>query len=72
MLAAALSADSLVTGIGAGLNDTALIPLLLCTAVMGALSVIGGSYIGRHMVFTGRINLQWIGGVLLIILAFVK
>lgn len=71
-LAAALSADSLISGAGAGLKGVALIPLLICGFAAGMLAVCGGAYIGRHVVFTGRLNLQWIGGVLLLILAFVK
>ena len=71
-LAAALSADSLVTGLGAGLDGISFIPLILWSVVVGVISICGGAYIGRHVVFTGRINLQWIGGILLIMLAFTK
>lgn len=72
LLAAALSADSAVTGIGAGLSGIALLPLLGLSFGIGLLAVLGGAYIGRHLIFTGNLNLQWIGGVLLIILAVLK
>ncbi|MBQ8826645.1 MAG: manganese efflux pump [Oscillospiraceae bacterium] len=71
-LAAALSADSLVTGIGAGLDGISIIPLVLFSIVIGIISICGGAYIGRHVIFTGKINLQWIGGILLIVLALMK
>ena len=72
LLAAALSADSLVTGTGAGLEGLMLLPLLMCAAAAGVISIGAGAYIGRHVVFTGQLNLQWIGGILLIVLAFIK
>ena len=72
ILAAALSADSLVTGMGAGLDGMDIIPLLLFSAVSGVISICSGTYIGRHIIFTGKLNLQWIGGILLILLAFTK
>ncbi len=72
VLAAALSADSAVTGAGAGLSGIALLPMLVLSFAIGLISVLGGAYTGRHIIYTGNMNLQWIGGVLLIILALVK
>lgn len=70
ILAAALSADSLITG--AGMAGAAILPLMAVSFAAGIISVNAGSYIGRHVIFTGRLNLQWLGGVLLIILALIK
>lgn len=68
-LAVLLSADSLVTGVSVGLGDISLLPLIISSFVIGFLSVIIGGYIGKRIIYTGKINLQWVCGIILIIIA---
>lgn len=68
-LAVLLSADSLVTGVSVGLGDISLPPLIAASFVIGFLSVAAGGYIGKKIVYTGSINLQWICGIILIVIA---
>ncbi len=71
-LSVALSADSLVTGVGAGLGETDL-PLLGTAAfAAGLIAVAAGQYLGRRLVSTFKINMGWLCGAALIILAFLK
>lgn len=71
-LSAALSADSLITGVGAGLERLAL--PILGAAVFGAsmLSLAAGQRLGRKLISTFKINLGWLCGAVLILLAFLK
>lgn len=69
-LSAALSADSVVTGVGAGLGSISLPLLSLMTFAAGLLSVTCGERLGRKIVSSLRINLGWLCGTILIILAF--
>lgn len=64
-----LSADSLVTGVSVGLGEIALPPLIIASFVIGFISIILGSFIGKKIVYTGSINLQWICGIILIVIA---
>lgn len=72
VLSAALSADSLITGVGAGLGQLAL--PVLSAGVFGAsmLSLAAGQRLGRKLVSTFKINLGWLCGAVLILLAFLK
>ncbi len=72
VLSAALSADSLITGVGAGLEQLAL--PILSAGVFGAsmLSLAAGQRLGRKLVSTFKINLGWLCGAVLILLAFLK
>lgn len=70
VLSAALSADSVVTGVGAGLGTISLPLLSLLTFGAGLLSIICGERLGRKIVSSLRINLGWLCGAILIILAF--
>lgn len=70
VLSAALSADSVVTGISAGLGSISLPLLSAMTFVIGIISVICGERLGRRIVSSLNINLGWLCGAVLIILAF--
>ncbi|MEA5010543.1 MAG: manganese efflux pump [Angelakisella sp.] len=71
-LAIALSLDSLAAGLGVGLGGSATflaagIALALC---MGTISVVAGCKLGRY--FCGKIDLGWLGGIMLIFLGISK
>lgn len=71
-LSVALSADSLVTGISAGLGGTAFVPLMVMAFFTGISATAAGAFIGRHIISTRKVNLQLICGIILIALAFFK
>lgn len=71
-LSVALSADSLVTGISAGLGEIDLPVLAAGVFAAGLLSVLIGWRIGRKLASALNINLGWLCGAVLIILAFLK
>ena len=70
VLSAALSADSVVTGISAGLGSISLPLLSVMTFAAGLISVKSGEKLGRKIVSSFNINLGWLCGAVLIILAF--
>ncbi|MDE6763899.1 MAG: manganese efflux pump [Oscillospiraceae bacterium] len=71
-LAAALSADSLVTGVSAGL-DSLNVPLLAVVSfAAGLMSISLGCQLGRKISSSLKINLGWLCGAALIVLAFLK
>lgn len=71
-LAAALSADSLVTGVSAGLDDLNVPILAVVSFAAGLLSISLGCRLGRKIASTLNINLGWLCGAVLIVLAFIK
>ncbi len=64
--AAALSLDSLTTGLGAGIGAEWMLPCLGLALVLGFTLTLLGAVIGTRC---GRRHLQWLGGVMLIVLA---
>lgn len=71
-LAAALSMDSLVSGFGAGLDLQHPGILLGCTFFLHLCAVGGGCALGRKLSGGRELNLSWLGGVLLILLALLR
>lgn len=72
VLSAALSADSLITGIGAGFGKIALPILSAGVFAASMLSLAAGQRLGRKLVSTFKINLGWLCGAVLIVLAFLN
>ncbi len=70
-LAVALSADSLVTGVSAGLSEICLPLLAFGAFAAGMLSICIGCLLGRKIISTLKINLGWLCGAVLILLAFI-
>lgn len=70
-LAVALSADSLVTGISAGLGNMNMSLLCALSFLAGIASVSLGWRLGRKIVTSLNLDLGWLCGVILIVLAFV-
>lgn len=71
-LGAALSLDSAAAGFGAGV--TALSPLLvgIQALAVGGLAILAGCFLGNKLAERTQLNLSWLSGALLILLAFLK
>ena len=67
--AAALSLDSLASGLGAGIETAWILPCLGLTLVLGFTLTLLGAHLGKRCK-TRR--LQWLGGVMLILLGVVR
>lgn len=65
--AAAMSIDSLASGIGAGLTGAGIPLCLTLTLVLGYVLTILGSVLGRHC--RSRSRFSWLGGAMLVVLA---
>lgn len=70
-LSVALSADSLVTGVSAGLGRMSALSLAVPAFAVGFGAVLLGSFIGKHAVFTGNFDLQRLCGLILVVIAFI-
>lgn len=72
VLSAALSADSVVTGISSGALDLNL-PLLSAVCFLtGIPAVLMGVLLGKKLHSALKINLGWLSGAVLIVLAFLR
>lgn len=71
-LSLALSIDSLAVGFGAGMATFNLLEIIIFSFLFAMLSVILGSYIGYKLAERTDLNLSWLSGILLIILAIMK
>ncbi len=68
----ALSLDGFTAGIGAGLLSFDTGTVMLLSFVTGFLSMILGGFLGRKLAKKTKIDLSWISGVILVILAILK
>ncbi len=71
-LSAALSADALVTGLGAGLSEISLLPMALISFAVGLSAMLLGVFLGKNAVTAKKLHLQKLCGIVLIILAVVN
>ncbi len=71
-LAAALSLDSIAAGIGAGITPVHLTGILAAAFLLGAAAILGGSLLGRALSKKTGAGTAPLGGILLILLAFMK
>ena len=71
-LAAALSLDGLAVGFGAALGEVNAWAVILCSLATNMLAVMGGALLGNRAARKASFNCTWIGGALLILLAFLK
>jgi len=71
-LSVALSLDSLAVGFSSGLVYVNYIQVIVLCFLVGMICIILGSYLGRYFTNIININLSWISGVLLIILAILR
>ena len=68
--AAALSVDSLVSGLGAGIENSAVPLCLGMTALLGLCFTILGGILGERL--RRRPQCGWLGGIVLIVLAILR
>jgi len=71
-LAVALSLDGLAVGFGAGITDTNPILVVAFSLISDMLGVMLGCWLGNRITRKLNLNLTWLSGALLILLAFLK
>lgn len=71
-LGIALSLDSAAAGFGAGMMVLHLPAILLLSLFFNTAAVLFGCYLGRTMIKKTNLDLSWLSGVLLLVLAFLK
>lgn len=71
-LAVALSFDGLAVGFGAALGDINGWAVLIFSVAANIIAVLLGFYLGNKIAGKLPVNLSWLSGVVLIILAFLK
>ena len=71
-LAIALSLDGLGAGFGAGLTDIPYLTTILLSLATTILAVVSGSLSGNKTAEKIQKDLSWLGGIFLIVLAFLK
>lgn len=68
-LAAALSIDSLAVGFGDSLANTKYISSIILCFIIGVIAVSLGQFIGKKLIEKSNLNLSWLSGIILMILA---
>ena len=71
-MAIALSLDGLAVGFAAALGDVNWLAVILFSLFTGTLAIISGRYIGEIAACKFKFNLSFLGGIILIALAFSK
>ncbi len=71
-LAIALSLDSLAVGFGSSLVSVNYLYIVALSFIMGMLSILSGLFLGTKIIEKTKVELSWLSGILLIILAVLK
>ncbi len=71
-LAVALSLDGLAVGFGAALSDVNPLRAVLFSLAANVVAVCAGSFIGNKVAEKLPLDLSWVSGLLLMVLAFLK
>lgn len=71
-LGAALSLDSLTIGFGNSLGSINYFYAILSSIIIGIIGVSSGLFLGEKIVKKSNLNLSWLAGAMLIVLAFLK
>lgn len=69
-VAIAVAMDAFALGFGAGLIDVNHLQIIAFSLVIDVFAVVLGCFVGGKIAQKSRINLSWLGGVILIVLAF--
>ena len=71
-LAIALSLDSIAVGFGSGIVDINYLQVMIFSLIFGIIAIWTGLLVGRKLAVNTKIDLSWLSGVILIILAIAK
>ncbi|QQY79749.1 putative sporulation protein YtaF [Keratinibaculum paraultunense] len=71
-LAAALSIDSIAIGFGTGIGNINYFAVIVLSLIWDIIAIWSGLFLGRKFTEKININLSWLSGILLILLAFLK
>lgn len=71
-LAFALSLDSLAVGFGSSLLTINYIEVFIVSIIIGLIAILLGAFVGRKFVESTNLNLSWLSGLMLVILAFLR
>ena len=71
-LAFALSLDSLAVGFGSSLLTINYIEVFIVSIIIGLIAILLGACVGRKFVESTNLNLSWLSGLMLVILAFLR
>lgn len=71
-LAIVLSLDSLAVGFSSGLGNIDYIQVIFLSLIGGVLAICMGLFIGQKFVENSNVDVSWLSGILLLILAFKK
>ncbi|NNJ32054.1 sporulation membrane protein YtaF [Lacrimispora defluvii] len=71
-LGLALSIDSMAAGVGAALGNINIVSVILSSLILSNISIKLGEFIGRKISDKVPIQISWLGGILLITLAFLR
>ncbi len=71
-LAVALSLDGFAAGFGGAMVDINILQIILLSLVSNILAISFGYVLGKFITENSKLDFSWLGGVLLIILAFMK
>lgn len=71
-LGIALSLDSLAVGFGSSLGTINYIQVLFLSIFCGILAIWFGLFLGRRFIEKSKLNISWLSGVILMILAIMK
>ncbi|MGL5713543.1 MAG: sporulation membrane protein YtaF [Paraclostridium sp.] len=71
-LAIALSLDSIAVGFGSSLGNVRYMEVLILSLVIGVISLLCGVGIGKKFIEQVNINLSWLSGAMIILLALLR
>jgi Predicted membrane protein len=71
-LSMALSLDSIAVGLGAGAVNNHLFIIFILSCMIGFLALFWGNFLGQKIAKKSSLNLSWLNGLLLILLAIMK
>lgn len=71
-LGTALSLDSIAVGFGSGIVDINYLQVIIFSLIFGIVAIWGGLFMGRKVALNTKIDISWLSGIILIILAILK
>lgn len=71
-LAIALSFDSLAIGLASSLSITNYIQVIIISFILGLIAIAFGVYLGKKVIEKSNINISWLSGIILMILASIR